>query len=182
MIVSSKQLPVVLDRFYNLIPIWVTLFGQSKVFENFINFILGKKCADVFFSTGGGGFLLSEPPYFFFSWTFPKQQACFFGILRFSNKLTDLFLEQPQFPLKSNIIHQKSISQRESGICSSWSDRLRGSSLAWPSLSRYSFSTCWNSTLSSRHHPNVHFPAITNSSENWKWDAGNAMINTLSKN
>ena len=28
-------------------------FRPSKVFENCINFILGKKCADVLFSTGG---------------------------------------------------------------------------------------------------------------------------------
>ena len=54
-VVCLKQLPLVLDRFYKLNPNLSVFFGQSKVFENFINFILGKKCKYVFFSTGGSG-------------------------------------------------------------------------------------------------------------------------------
>ena len=61
-VVCLKQLPLVLDRFYKLNPNLSDFFGQSKVFENVINFILGKKCKYAFFSTGGGGCFLSEPP------------------------------------------------------------------------------------------------------------------------
>ena len=43
-VVCLKQLPLVLDRFYKLNPNLSDFFGRSKVFENVINFILGKKC------------------------------------------------------------------------------------------------------------------------------------------
>ena len=54
-VVCSTQLPLVLDRFYKLNPNLSDFFGRSKVFENVINFILGKKCKYVFFFYRGGG-------------------------------------------------------------------------------------------------------------------------------
>ena len=64
MVVCLKQLPLVLDRFYKLNPNLSDFFGRSKVFENVINFILGKKMQICFFFLQGGGCLLSEPPDF----------------------------------------------------------------------------------------------------------------------
>ena len=53
-VVCLKQLPLVLDRFYKLNPNLSDFFGRSKVFENVINFILGKKMQIcVFFLQGG---------------------------------------------------------------------------------------------------------------------------------
>ena len=53
-VVCLKQLPLVLDRFYKLNPNLSDFFGQSKVFENVINFILGNKMQIcVFFYRGG---------------------------------------------------------------------------------------------------------------------------------
>ena len=54
-VVCLKQLPLVLDRFYKLNPNLSDFFGQSKVFENVINFILGKNNANMFFFSTGGG-------------------------------------------------------------------------------------------------------------------------------
>ena len=54
-VVCLKQLPLVLDRFYKLNPNLSDFFGRSKVFENVINLILGKKMQICFFFYGGGG-------------------------------------------------------------------------------------------------------------------------------